>query len=327
MAVTTPAQLPRTRLALLPTPLVEAPALAEALGLAGPLFVKRDDLTGFAMAGNKARQLEMLIAEAVDRGADVFLTGGSVGSNFVAAASAAAAYAGLGCVLVIAGPPRSRSAHPNLAAAMAWGAQVRFTGEQDRGSVDTLLPTVARELADAGATVHLAPRGGADATGASGFRLAADELADQLEGLCASPPVVVVATGSGGTQAGLVVGAVAHGRRFRVAGASVSRPPAEATARVRELAGKVADRCGEPRPVDDDIQVVDARGPGHGVPSTQGAAAARIALCAAGLVLDPVYGAKALAALPSLVGAGPAVFWVTGGLADAVAGMQAQGSP
>src|SRR5207247_276956 len=141
MAVTAPAQLPRTRLAVLPTPLVEAPALAEALGLAGPLFVKRDDLTGFAMAGNKARQLEMIVAEALARGADVLLTGGSVMSSFVASAAAAAAYAGLGCVLVVAGPARLRSEHPNLAAATGWGALVRFTGDADRGSVDAMLPT------------------------------------------------------------------------------------------------------------------------------------------------------------------------------------------
>jgi 1-aminocyclopropane-1-carboxylate deaminase/D-cysteine desulfhydrase-like pyridoxal-dependent ACC family enzyme len=326
MAVTAPAQLPRTRLAVLPTPLVEAPALAEALRLAGPLYVKRDDLTGFAMAGNKARQLEMLVAEAVDRGADVLLTGGSVGSNFVAAAAAAAAYAGLRCELVIAGPPRSGSAHPNLAAAMTWGAQVRFTDDLDRGSVDDLLPTVAREFRAAGATVQLVPRGGANAIGASGFRLAANELADQLKDRCATPAVVVVATGSGGTQAGLVAGAVALGRPFRVAGASVSRPAPEMAGRVLALAREVAARCGEPDPADSDVQVIEARGPGHGMASPEGAAAAAIALRAAGVVLDPVYSAKALAALPRLVGSAPAVFWHTGGLADAIAEMQEGGA-
>jgi 1-aminocyclopropane-1-carboxylate deaminase/D-cysteine desulfhydrase-like pyridoxal-dependent ACC family enzyme len=327
VAVTALTTFPRMRLAVLPTPLVEAPALAEALGLSGPLYVKRDDLTGFAMAGNKARQLEMIVAEALDNGADVLLTGGSVMSSFVASAAAASAYVGLRCVLVVAGPAQPRSVHPNLGAATAWGAQVRFTGDAHRGSVDTMLPGVAAELRAAGAVVHLAPRGGADSTGTTGFRLAADELADQLEGRCSSPPVVVVPTGSGGTQAGLVAGAVARGRPFRVAGASVSRPAPEAAERVLALARQVATRCGEPWPADDDVRVVDARGPGHGVPSGEGAAAAGTALRAAGLVLDPVYTAKTLAALPGLVGSAPAVFWHTGGLADAVAGMLGEGTP
>ncbi len=315
-------QLPRTRLAVLPTPLVETPALAEALGLAGQLFVKRDDLTGFALAGNKARQLEMLIGEARSCDADVIVTGGSVGSNFVAAAAAAATQAGLRCVLVIAGPPRSRAAHPNLAAALTWGAEVRFTGDPHRGSVDALLPAVARELETTGAAVYLVPRGGANATGAVGYRLAADELAEQIDGRFPDPPVVVVATGSGGTQAGLVAGSVARGRPFRVAGASVSRPVDEVTERVLGLAREVAVRCDEPLASASDVYVVDARGPGHALPSAAGVAAAETALRTAGLVLDPVYTAKALAALPGLVGPAPAVFWYTGGIADAIVQMQ-----
>ncbi len=322
--MTSVAQLPRTRLAVLPTPLVETPALAEALGLAGPLFVKRDDLTGFALAGNKARQLEMLVGEAKSCDAAVLLTGGSVGSNFAAAAAAAATWAGLRCVLVIAGPPRSRAVHPNLAAALTWGAEVRFTGDPDRGSVDALLPVVARDLQTAGAAVYLVPRGGASATGAAGYRLAADELAEQIDGRFPDAPVVVVATGSGGTQAGLVAGSVARGRPFRVAGASVSRPVDEVTARVLVLACEVAARCDEPLAGAGDVHLVDARGPGHGVPSAESVAAAETALRTAGLVLDPVYTAKALAALPGLVGSAPAVFWHTGGIADAIAQMQVE---
>src|SRR5215212_7981638 len=113
-----------TPLALLPTPLHEAPRLADALGLESALLVKRDDLTGFAVAGNKARQLGPLIADARGRQADVVVSGGSPGSNFIQAAAAAAAWAGLRCVLVIAGkaPPPP---HPNLAAAVAWGAELR----------------------------------------------------------------------------------------------------------------------------------------------------------------------------------------------------------
>jgi D-cysteine desulfhydrase len=292
--------------------------LATALGLTEPLWVKRDDLTGFAVAGNKARQLELLVDDARARGADVLVTGGTLGSNFVQAAAAAAAWADLGCVLVLAGPPVARSAHPNLAAATAWGAEIRFTGDLDRTTVDAQLPVVAAELTAAGCRPYVVPRGGASAVGAEGYRLAVDELLAQLDG---QAPVVVIAAGAGGTLAGLVAGNVALERPLRIVGASVSRPPAEVSARVLELAGQVADRRGEPRPGESDVELVDARGPGHGVASPAGDAAAALALRAAGLVLDPVYTAKALAALPTAAEGQPALFWHTGGLLDAVAGL------
>ncbi len=306
-------------LALLPTPLVDAPRLAAALGVSS-LLVKRDDLTGFAVAGNKARQLDALLADARARSADVLLTGGTLGSNFVQAAAAAAAWAGMRCVLVLAGPPVGSAAHPNLAAATTWGAQVLFTGDDDRASVDRALPVVAAELTCEGATPYVCPRGGASAVGSSGYRGAVDELLDQLAG---ATPVVVVATGAGGTLAGLVAGAVAHGRRLRFVGASVSRPPDETAARVLDLACQVAEGRGEPKPTPADVVIVDARGPGHGKASTEGDLAADLALRTEGLVLDPVYTAKALAVLPGVVGDGPALFWHTGGLLDAVAAMLA----
>ena len=308
----------RAPLAVLPTPLVPAPRLAEALGLTGPLLVKRDDLTGFAVAGNKARQLELLLAEADGQHADVLVTGGTIGSNFVQAAAAAAAYAGLDCVLVLSGPPVPRTAHPNLAAATAWGAQVRWTGSTDRTVVDALLPQVGAELAAQGARPYVVPRGGANATGAEGYRLAVDEVLGQLDG---QAPVVVVAAGAGGTLAGLVAGVVACGRPLRVVGVSVSRPAEEIAGRVLDLARQVAARRGEPMPEACDVEVVDARGPGHGLASAAGNTAADLALRTAGLVLDPVYTAKALAALPSIVTGRPALFWHTGGLLDAVAGL------
>lgn len=304
-------------LAVLPTPLTEAPRLADALGLRAPLLVKRDDLTGFAVAGNKARQLGPLVEDARAAGADVLVTGGTPGSNFVQAATAAAAWAGLDCVLVVAGRPDPRPVHPNLAAAMSWGADLRFTGNEDRTSVDGALPAVAAELADAGRRPYVVPRGGASPVGATGYRDAVDEVLSQLSGLT---PTVVVAAGAGGTLAGLVAGNVAHGRPLRVVGASVSRPPQEVAARVLDLARRAAGLRGEPAPTAEDVELVDARGPGHALRSAEGEAAAATALRAAGLVLDPVYTAKALAVLPAVAHGAPALFWHTGGLLDAVAG-------
>lgn len=317
---------PRTPLAVLPTPLVAAPRLAAALGLPGPLLVKRDDLTGFAVGGNKIRQLELLVGQALEEGADVLVAGGSVGSNFVAAAAVAAQRAGLRYVVVLAGPAVAALTHPNLAAALAWGAQPYWTGDPDRASVDRMLPRVAAELAASGHRPYVTPRGGANATGAIGFRLAFDELLDQLRpGAVAG--TVVVATGSGGTLAGLVAGAVAHARPLTVVGVSVSRPVDQVAATVLRLAREVAAGRGEPAAEPGDVHLVDGRGPGHGIASTAGAAAAELALRTEGLVLDPVYTAKALAALPDAVGPGPTVFWHTGGLFDAVAELLASPVP
>jgi 1-aminocyclopropane-1-carboxylate deaminase/D-cysteine desulfhydrase-like pyridoxal-dependent ACC family enzyme len=313
------------RLAELPTPLVAAPRLAAALGVPS-LHVKRDDLTGFAVAGNKARQLEQLLDEAVAAGADTLVTGGTIGSNFIQAAAAAAAFADLQCSLVLAGSRTRGDAHPNLAAATAWGAELHWTDDADRRSVDAALDRVARQLTGRGRRPHVVPRGGATAIGAMGYRLAVDELLAQLPvpDPEAPPSVVVVACGSGGTLAGLVAGAVAHDRPFSVVGASVSRPPDALRMDVLRLAQGIATRRGERAAVADDVCLVDARGPGHGQASREGDRAAAVALRTAGLVLDPVYTAKALAALPAAVDGAPAVFWHTGGLLDAVAGLLEQ---
>jgi len=313
--------LPRTPLAVLPTPLVAAPRLAEALGT-GPLLVKRDDLTGFAFGGNKARLLEFLVAGAVADGADTLLTGGAAGSNFCAAAAAAARRAGLGCELVIAGRPGPPG--PALALARSWGAAVRWTGVPERDSVDAVLPAVARELAAAGHRPYPIPRGGATGLGAVGYALAAAELHAQLDGLGRHDVTVLVPTGSGGTLAGLVAGHVLLGRPWALLGGSASRPPRAAAGQVLSLArdclrllGAGTEAGTGPGPAD--VTVVDARGPGHGVPSADGLAAAAQAMRTEGLMLDPVYTAKALALAPRNR---RVVFWHTGGVLDAVAAAQ-----
>lgn len=309
----------RVALAALPTPLIEAPRLAAALGITGRLMIKRDDLTGFAVAGNKARPLELLAAEAVSRAADVLVTGGTPGSNFCQATAATAVHLGMRCELVYAGSERdSDSEHPNARAARHWGAHIRWTGQSDRSSVDTTLEQVAGELRDNGATPYVMPRGGATALGSVGYFLAAIEIAAQLDD---RPALMVIAAGSGGTLAGLLAGAVAAGRPWTIVGASISRPPAETARRVRELASACAELIGTRPPEPADIRIRDARGPGHGQPSADGIRAADRALRTDGLILDPVYTAKALGALPAIWHeheAPTTVFWHTGGLLDAV---------
>jgi 1-aminocyclopropane-1-carboxylate deaminase/D-cysteine desulfhydrase-like pyridoxal-dependent ACC family enzyme len=311
------ASLPRFPLAVLPTPLVQARRL--------PLWVKRDDLTGFAGAGHKARPLEFLVGAALAEGCDVLVTGGGPGSNFAPAAAAAASAAGIGCELVLYGDEPS-TLHPNLALALACGASVRYTGDPDRARVDTAVVEVAAELRAAGRRPYAVPRGGAVATGTAGMVAATEELAGQLAAESVEPEVVVIASGSGTTCAGLAVGAAVCGAGWRVVGASVSRPVDRAAGEIAALAARCADLLGVPPPRAGGLELVDARGPGFGVASEAGERAAAVALRAEGLLLDPVYTAKAFAVVLDLLDAGtagPVLFWHTGGLLAAAAHLAA----
>lgn len=305
---------------MLPTPLVSAPRLANAFGLRS-LFVKRDDLTGFAFAGNKARPLEFLLAGALGKGADTLVTGGAPGSNFCAATAAAARSEGLDCHLVLAGDPVPPG--PALSLALAWGATVSWTHDADRASVDHALPLAAEGLTAAGRRPYLIPRGGATALGAVGYFLATSELARQLADHGVHTARIVAAVGSGGTLAGLVAGNAALGRPWALAGASVSRSAAEMSRRVLGLAADcLALLAVDASVTEADVEIADVRGPGHGLASPEGTAAAAQALRAEGLMTDPVYTAKALSLVARQPGAGAVVFWHTGGLLDVVAAAQ-----
>jgi len=321
--VNRPARYP---LAALPTPLHRAERLERAVG-GPPLYLKRDDLTGFALAGNKARQLELLVGEAAALGCDSMVTGGGPGSNFCQAAAAAARLAGLRCVLVMYGREPSPPP-PNLVLARAFGAEVRFTGHPARESVDPAVGEAAAELEAGGCRPYLVPRGGATATGAAGYVCAVAEVAEQLAAAGVTPELLLVATGSGGTQAGLVAGTLAGGHPWRVVGASVSRPVEECAARVLALARGAADLLGLPRPEPGQVEVHDARGPGYGIASAEGDRAAGLAAATEGLLLDPVFSAKAMAMLVRLVEegvGGPLVFWHTGGIPAALARLEGRG--
>lgn len=323
----------RVELAALPTPLTPAPRLAAYLGLE-LLHIKRDDLTGFAVGGNKARSLEFLIADARQQGADTLVTGGAAESNFVVCAAAAARRAGLSCHLVIAGEPPEHA--PGLDLARSWGAAVTWTGAAERASVDDGLPAVAAGLAARGHRTYVVPRGGATPLGAVGYALAAAELHDQLAARGLRRARVVAAVGSGCTLAGLVAGNALLGWPWRLLGASVSRPPDETHRRVLELArgclalladsgwvGRDAARRAASDVRGSGVELVDARGPGHGLASEEGRQAADAALRTEGLVVDPVYTAKALAALRRRADEPVVVFWHTGGLLGAISEAEA----
>jgi D-cysteine desulfhydrase len=313
--------LPRTRLAALPTPLVRARRLERALR-AGPIYVKRDDLTGFGVAGNKARALEFLVAAAVSERSDVLVVAGSPESNFVAAAAMAASVSGLDCEVVL---PGSEPTRPSAAVALAraCGGRLHFLPGTTREDLDDAVRCHAERLQVRGRRPYPIPRGGATAAGAAGYVLATQELEDQAEHAGFEPRSVVVATGSGCTQAGLVAGQVGLGLPWHVTAASVSRPAEEAHARVLSLARECARHLDLPGPAPsrDDVDVQDLRGPGFGRPSAEDHASAELALCHEALILDHHYGSKAMSLLRRMLEADaptPVVLVHTGGIVGAL---------
>jgi D-cysteine desulfhydrase len=316
-------RLPRARLAVLPSPLLPADRLSHELGT--ELWVKRDDLTGLGLGGNKARNLEYLAGQAIAEGADQLVTGGGPGSNHVQLTAAAAARVGLGSVAVLyGGPPADEPA--NLRLARYFGAEVTFTGEDDRGSVDLGIEQACKELAARGRRPFAVPRGGSSPRGIVGYVAAAFELRRQLEESRLDPASIYLATGSCGTQAGLLLGMTLAGLGCRVVGVAVSRPKAECLQRVATLARECARLLGAETPLPRaSIDVLDGYlGPGYGKASAAGQAAARLA-SKEGLLLDPTFTAKAMAALVATVTAqpadGPVIFWHTGGAGGLLGGM------
>ena len=311
--------LPRERLALLPTPLAPAPALGRAIGLP-ELWIKHDELIGFGFGGNKLRGLELLLADAKRRQADVLVTGAGAQSNHVRATAACAAFGGMESVAVYWGhePPLVQG---NLRLVRLLGAQTRFTGSLDRAHVDVAIGEVTAELRAAGRHPYAIPRGGACALGVLGHVLAVRELALQCAAQGIRPRRVVLAVGSGTTLAGWLLGSALLDAPWQVEGVTVSRPADEVRSRVAILAAQAAALLDVPLAIGaSDVIVHDGFiGAGYGIPSDAGNAAIALAARSQGVFLDPTYTGKAFAALIARAAeggwrdAGPLVFIHTGG--------------
>lgn len=287
-----------------PTPLLPAPSLGAALG--GPaLWMKRDDLIPFGLGGNKIRGLELILAAALEAGADTLVTGAGPLSNHVRATAAAAAHAGLRSVAVYWGSPPRRLQGNHLLTTLL-GAEVLFTGESDRSSVDRVLEAEADRVRARGGRPYVIPRGGACALGVIGHLRAVWETLAQCRQIGVLPDRVVMAVGSGGTLAGWLLGSRLSGAHWRVEGVTVSRPAAEARARVHALAVEAADRLGQPCHIEaGDVVIHDGFiGEGYGIPSADGNAVLALAARREGVLLDPTYTAKAMAGYRALLAEG-----------------------
>ncbi len=320
----------RLDLAVLPTPLEPADRLGAALGMErGALWVKRDDLTGLAGGGNKARKLEYLCADALAQGADVLVTGGGAQSNHVRMTAAAANRLGLACTVVVAGP---RPALPTgngvllelLGPDVVWEGAPGLRGPNgEEGlmayeAIEALIDQTADRLAAEGRRPYRMPIGGATAVGALGYVRAALELREQATAAWGGEPidVVVVADGSGGTHAGLAAGL---GDFDLVLGVDVGART-DLDTQVPAKAAAAAALAGLPAPTGR-VRLDPGRvGGGYGVATAECRQAVVLAARTEGLILDPVYTGKAMAGLVAARGDGSlapdarTVFLHTGGM-------------
>ena len=325
----TPAELlarldahPRVLLGETPTPLLRLERLSAELGR--PLFAKRDDLLGPALGGNKTRKLEYLMAEARQLGARKVVTFGGLQSNHARLTAAAAGLLGLEAHLLYF-EPRPKVLTGNLLLSDLLGARMHFFPlSSKRPRPRSLESTIrlARLLARLRVGPHyFIPVGGHTWTGALGYVRAALEIDEQARGLGIADAWLVVAAGSGGTLAGLLAGLRLVGSRLRPLGIDVGKLWTDFPASVACLAGEVCERLGEPLAfAPGDVPLVGGTyvGEAYGRPSDAGNAALERLARAEGILLDPVYTAKAFAGLLGEARrfgpAEPVVFLHTGGV-------------
>ena len=315
-------RLPRYPLAHLPTPLELLKAVSKFLG--GPrLLIKRDDQTGLAPGGNKTRKLEFLLADALAQGADMVITAGAAQSNHCRQTAAAAASAGLVCHLVLGGqrPEPGQPLNGNLLLDEILGAKIHWAGQERR---DDRLAEVARQLRAQGYHPYVIPYGGSNAVGATGYVRAMEELAAQLAASGQRVDHIVFASSSGGTQAGLMVGAKVTGFAGQVLGIRIDKnDPREGPfdGAVLKLAQATAARVRLNTPITAQDCVIDANytGGGYGVVGKLEREAIDLMARYEGILLDPVYTGRAFGALVDLVcrkkftRTETILFWHTGG--------------
>lgn len=299
-------RFPRVPLARLPTPIEPLPRLSAHLGGAR-LYVKRDDLTGLGLGGNKLRKLEFLLAEALAEGADTILTVGALQSNHARQTAAACAKLGLACELILRRSQRTTEAYLHSGNALLdrlFGAQVKLIAAQE--SREEAMARRADELRAAGRKPRCIPVGGSCTTGDLGYAACAQEVLAQAQAAGIEPAALILATGSGGTQAGLLAGLHALGAALPVVGIAVEGTRAEQEALVFGQAAETARvlGAGTPLPRENVVVLDEYAGAGYARPTEAMREALRLAAAQEGLVLDPVYTGKAFAGLIDLVRAG-----------------------
>jgi D-cysteine desulfhydrase len=310
--------LPKITLAQLPTPLHGMPNLAAKLGHRGKLYIKRDDLTGLAAGGNKSRKLEYLMAEAIKRDADTVITAGGLQSNHCIQTVAAAKKMNMDCHVVLSGD-EPEIPNGNLFLDLLAGAHVHYVKRPDR---DPKMYELADELSRQGKHPYVIPVGGSNALGTVGYTMAMPEVVRQMELMNIRCDRIVVASSSGGTLAGMVLGARIAGYKGKITGISIDRiktgkgafPP-----ELADLANKAADLLElDIRLTPDDFDLeYDYLGDGYAVVGDNERRAIKTLAQSEGIFVGPVYTGRAMGALIDKIEKGEwqnetILFWHTG---------------
>ena len=311
--------LPRFHLAEFPTPIQYLDFLTKKYK--GPaIYMKRDDLTSLGMGGNKTRKLEFLIGEALEQQKDTLVTAGGIQSNHCRLTAAAARKTGLDCHLILNGTEPELS-NGNLLLDKIFGATIHFC---DRKQRDERLFQVADELAKSGKKPYVIPVGGSNSTGSVGYVNAMIEVSSQMDDMGITPDAIVFATSSGGTQAGLALGAKITGFTGEVLGISIDQiktgsdpfPPV-----LTKIANATAERIGsEIQLTESDFSLnCDYLGAGYAMPGNLEFNAIKDLAHHEGILLGPVYTARAMGGFIDLIQKGyftndqTVLFWHTGG--------------
>ena len=303
---------PRVTLANLPTPIQQMERLTALLG--GPeLWIKRDDLTGLALGGNKVRKLEYLVAEAQSQGASTLVTAGAVQSNHCRQTAGAAARVGMDCILVLEGiEPESQTG--NVLLDRIFGAELVWIGDQD---LHQALQAVHDKAAEAGRMPYLVPFGGSSTLGSAGYVSAMRELLDQGVEF----DRIVLAITSGGTSAGLLAGAAIYGYRGQITCIRIGRYGGSVLEKLAQHANEAAVFFGETTAIEpEDLDVREAYlEPGYAVLTDLEREAIETFAQQEGILLDPVYTGRAAGGMMDLIRQGEigaderVLFWHTGG--------------
>ena len=316
------ARFPRLHLAHLPTPLEPMPRLSKELGV--ELWIKRDDCTGLSTGGNKTRKLEFLMAEAEAQGADMVMTQGATQTNHGRQTAAFAAKLGMKCHILFEDRTGYNNANYNTNGNVLLDHLHGATTEKFPGGTDMAaeMERAAQVKRDEGFNVYVIPGGGSNPTGALGYVNCAFELLAQANDRSLKIDHIVHATGSSGTQAGLITGLSAMNAQIPLLGIGTRAPRPKQEQMVFDLAQKTADKLGCPGVVkrEDVVANTDYVGEGYGLPTEAGIAAIEMFGALEGILLDPCYSAKGAAGLIDLARKGMfkdqrVVFLHTGGSA------------
>ncbi|MGE5629334.1 MAG: D-cysteine desulfhydrase family protein [Solirubrobacterales bacterium] len=290
-------KIPKVDILNLPTPLCELKRLSKYLG--GPdIFLKRDDLTGLGLGGNKTRKLEFLIGEALAKGCDSIIMHGDIQSNCCRQAAAAAAAVGIKCHLALSGV-KPDFPEGNLLLDYIFGAEIHWCGKYTKGEK---VPEIAEDLKNKGLKPYIIPYGGSNVTGVLGFASAINEISSQLNNV--KIDYIITPSSSGGTHAGIVLGADMFGLNSKVIGIGIDRnAKGEYEYELSELANGAASKIGFDKRYkpEDFIMNYDYFGEGYGVIGEIEKDAMYLTGKYEGILMDPVYNGRAMGALIDMI--------------------------